>query len=79
MCVAALLKDLALEKISLDRNRTVTSAVVDLFLQSPTAETLSHASFYNVDAFTSAGILRLARGCPCSMTMTLRSTISAGS
>ena len=63
-CFAALLKDLALEKISMDGNRVVTSAVVDLFLRSPTAETLTYASFNNVDAFTSASILRFARGCP---------------
>ena len=29
-----------------------------------TAQTLSYGQFFNVDAFTSANVLRLVRGCP---------------
>ena len=42
----------------------LTPRVVDIILGSKTAQTLSDAHFYGVEAFTSANILRLARGCP---------------
>ena len=42
----------------------LTPRVVDIILGSKTAQTLSDGQFYGVDAFTSANMLRLARGCP---------------
>ena len=63
-CVAALCENLKLETLHIDRNDTLTPAVVDIILRSPTAEYLSEASFSNTIAFTSRGILRLARECP---------------
>ena len=62
-CVAVMCENLKLEKLQIDRNRRLTSAVVDI-LQSPTAETLSWASFRYTYGMSSGGILRLARGCP---------------
>ena len=63
-CVAALCENLKLEALDMDSNFTLTPAVVDIILQSPTAQTLSEASFSGTIAFDSAGILRLARNCP---------------
>ena len=63
-CVAVLCENLKLETLHIDRNDTLTPAVVDIILRSPTAEYLSEASFSNTIAFTSRGILRLARECP---------------
>ena len=63
-CVAVLCENLKLETLHIDRNDTLTPAVVDIILGSPTADTLSEASFSNTIAFTSGGILRLARNCP---------------
>jgi len=42
----------------------MTPGVVDIILASRAAETLSDVNFHVVGAFTSANILRLARGCP---------------
>ena len=53
-----------LETLQIDENNTLTSAVVDIILRSPTAQTLSFVSFYCTPGVNSAGILRLARGCP---------------
>ena len=63
-CVAAICENLKLEDLSIDRNDTLTPAVVDIILRSPTAQTLSEVAFYRSQAVTSAGILRLVRGCP---------------
>ena len=63
-CVAAICENFALEDLSIDCNDTLTPSVVDIILRSPTAETLSSACFHNTSGFTSAGILRLVRGCP---------------
>ena len=63
-CVAAICENLALENLSIDRNDTLTPAVVDIILRSPTAQTLSEVAFFHSQAVTSAGILRLVRGCP---------------
>ena len=64
-CVSVLCENLKLEKLQIDSNRSrLTPAVVDIILRSPTAETLSWACFSNTYAFTSGGILRLARNCP---------------
>ena len=63
-CVAAMCESFALEALSIDDNSLLTPAVVDIIAQSPTAATLSRACFSNTIAFSSAGILRLARGCP---------------
>ena len=62
--VAAICENLKLEALTIDWNDTLTPDVVDIILGSPTAETLSSASFHNTIAFSSAGILRLSRGCP---------------
>ena len=58
------LYNLSLETLSIDENHTLTSEAVEIILRSPTAQTLSYGQFFRVDAFTSANILRLARGCP---------------
>ena len=63
-CVAAICENFALEDLSIDCNDTLTPSVVDIILRTPTAETLSSACFHNTSGFTSAGILRLVRGCP---------------
>ena len=63
-CVAAMCENLKLEALTINDNDTLTPAVVDIILQSPTAESLSAASFHCTAGFTSAGILRLVRGCP---------------
>ena len=63
-CVAAICENLALENLSIDRNDTLTPDVVDIILRSPTAQTLSDAAFFRSQAVTSAGMLRLVRGCP---------------
>ena len=63
-CVAAMCENLKLEVLHIDSNNTLTPAVVDIILRSPTAQSLSSVSFFHTTAFTSAGILRLARGCP---------------
>ena len=63
-CVAAICENLALENLSIDRNDTLTPDVVDIILRSPTAQTLSEVAFFRSQAVTSAGILRLVRGCP---------------
>ena len=57
-------KNLSLETLSIDENHTLTSEAIEIILRSPTAQTLSYGQFYNVDAFTSANVLRLVRGCP---------------
>ena len=62
--VAAICENLKLEALTIDWNDTLTPDVVDIILGSPTAATLSRACFSNTIAFSSAGILRLARGCP---------------
>jgi len=71
-CVAAICENLKLEDLSIDRNDTLTPAVVDIILRSQTAETLSCASFSGTIAFNSGGILRLARGCPRLAQLTWR-------
>ena len=63
-CIAALVENLSLETLSIDENHTLTSEAVEIILRSPTAQTLSYGQFFRVDAFTSANILRLVRGCP---------------
>ena len=42
----------------------MTSAVVDIILRSPTAQSLSAACFRDLPAIAPADVLRLARGCP---------------
>ena len=71
-CVAVLCENLKLETLHIDRNDTLTPAVVDIISRSPTAETLSEASFSNTIAFDSGGILRLARECPRLAQLTWR-------
>ena len=63
-CIAAIVENLSLETLSIDENHTLTSEAVEIILRSPTAQTLSYGQFFRVDAFTSANILRLVRGCP---------------
>ena len=66
-CVAALCNKLALEYLSLNGLNAVTPAIVDVILQSKTAMTLSFLSVVDAGTtqlFTSAGLLRLVRGCP---------------
>ena len=57
-------ENLKLEALHIDDNNTLTNAVVDIILRSPTAATLSFVSFSCTPGVNSAGILRLARGCP---------------
>ena len=42
----------------------MTSAVVDMILRSPTAQSLSFACIMDLPAITPGDVLRLARGCP---------------
>ena len=63
-CVAAMCENLKLEALHIDDNNTLTHAVVDIIVRSPTAATLSFVSFSCTPGVNSAGILRLARGCP---------------
>jgi len=63
-CVAALCENLKVESLQIDSNHRLTPAVVDIIARSPTAKTLTWGHFHQTIAFTSAGILRLVRGCP---------------
>ena len=71
-CVAAICENFQLEALTIDKNFLLTPVVVDIILRSPTAQTLCSASFYLTPAFTSGGILRLARGCPRLAQLTWR-------
>ena len=51
-CVAALCENLKLKTLHIDRNDTLTPAVVDIISRSPTAEYLSEASFSNTIALS---------------------------
>ena len=42
----------------------MTSAVVDIILRSPTAQSLSFACIMDLPAIAPGDVLRLARGCP---------------
>ena len=42
----------------------MTSAVVDIILRSPTAQSLSGACIMDLPAIAPGDVLRLARGCP---------------
>ena len=61
---AALCENLALERLMLDDNSTLTAGIIDIILASQTAQTLFDVSLCHVEAITSANLLRLARGCP---------------
>ena len=61
---AALCENLALERLMLDDNSTLTAGILDIILASQTAQTLFDVSLCHVEAITSANLLRLARGCP---------------
>ena len=63
-CVAALCENLALERLVIDENSTLTPSFVDIILASQSAQTLFDVCFYHVGALTSTNALRLVRGCP---------------
>ena len=65
-CIAALCNNLSLEKLYLgyENCSTLTSAVVDIILRSPTAQSLSGACIMDLPAIAPGDVLRLARGCP---------------
>ena len=44
-------------------NSTLTAGVVDIILESQAAQTLTELDLCAIDALTSAGVLRLVRGC----------------
>ena len=58
--------NLSLEKLYLGHENcsTLTSAVVDMIMLSPTAQSLSEAYIMNLPAIAPVDVLRLARGCP---------------
>ena len=65
-CIAAICNQLSLEKLYLgyENCSTLTSAVVDMILRSPTAQSLSFACIMDLPAIAPGDVLRLARGCP---------------
>ncbi len=64
--IATLCNNLSLEKLYLgyENCSTMTSAVVDIILRSPTAQSLSGACIMDLPAIAPGDVLRLARGCP---------------
>ena len=65
-CIAAICNQLSLRKLYLgyENCSTLTSAVVDVILRSPTAQSLSFACIMDLPAIAPGDVLRLARGCP---------------
>ena len=65
-CVQILVEGLALERIRLDGGRVVwlSSAIIEIILQSRSAQTLTFLAAIDIPHFTSAAMLRLMRGCP---------------
>ena len=65
-CIAAICNQLSLEKLYLgyENCSTLTAAVVDVILRSPTAQSLSFACIMDLPAIAPGDVLRLARGCP---------------
>ena len=65
-CIAAICNQLSLEKLYLgyENCSTLTAAVVDVILRSPTAQSLSGACIMDLPAIAPGDVLRLARGCP---------------
>ena len=66
-CVQILVEGLALERIRLDSEEGVvclSSAIIEIILQSRSAQTLTFLAAIDIPHFTSAAMLRLMRGCP---------------
>ena len=65
-CIAAICNHLSLEKLYLWNLNcdALTSAVVDIILRGPTAQSLSEACIMDLPAIAPVDVLRLARGCP---------------
>ena len=67
-CVQILVEGLALERIRLDSEEAdfvcLSSAIIEIILQSRSAQTLTFLAAIDIPHFTSAAMLRLMRGCP---------------
>ena len=64
-CLQILCESLSLEHLTFSCMRNLSPAVIDIILQSPSAQTLrSIAIYYMHDIFTPPNLLRLVRGCP---------------
>ena len=63
-CVRTVVEQLALESIDISHMDNLTPAVIDIILQSRSAQTLKYSNIYDTPIFTSATVLRLVRGCP---------------
>jgi hypothetical protein len=65
-CIAAMCNNLSLEKLYLgyENCSMLTSAVVDVILRSPTAQSLSGACIMDLPGIAPGDVLRLVRGCP---------------
>ena len=67
-CVQILVEGLALERIRLDSEEAdfvcLSSAIIEIILQSRSAQTLTFLAAIDMPHFTSAAMLRLMRGCP---------------
>ena len=68
LCVQILVEGLALERIRLDSEEAdfvcLSSAIIEIILQSRSAQTLTFLAAIDIPHFTSAAMLRLMRGCP---------------
>ena len=68
LCVQILVEGLALERIRLDSEEAdfvcLSSAIIEIILQSRSAQTLAFLAAIDIPHFTSAAMLRLMRGCP---------------
>ena len=67
-CVQILVEGLALERMRLDSEEALcvclSSAIIEIILQSRSAQTLTFLAAIDIPHFTSAAMLRLMRGCP---------------
>ena len=68
LCVQILVEGLALERIRLDSEEAdfvcLSSTIIEIILQSQSAQTLTFLAAIDIPHFTSAAMLRLMRGCP---------------
>ena len=64
-CLRILFESLSLEHLHLSNMEDLSPAVIDIILQSPSAQTLRSIEIYYMhDIFTPPNLLRLVRGCP---------------
>ena len=64
-CLRILCESLSLEHLHLSNMEDLSPAIIDIILQSPSAQTLRSIEIYYMhDIFTPPNLLRLVRGCP---------------